>query len=77
MSPADVLAFEAGWWVRAGNKEQAIRDRFGVSPTRYYQRLRDVVMDPASLAVDPATVRRLQRIMRRPARAGQPYRGGR
>ncbi len=63
MSPADVLAFERGHWLRAGNKEQAIRDTFGVSPARYYQRLRDVVLNPASLAIDPATVRRLKRIM--------------
>jgi hypothetical protein len=65
VSPADVLAFERQWWIQAGNKERAIRDRFGVTPTRYYQRLRDVVLDPESLPIDPATVRRLQRIMRR------------
>lgn len=64
MSPADVLAFERGHWLRASNKEQSIRDMFGVSPTRYYQRLRDVVLNHASLAIDPATARRLQRIMR-------------
>lgn len=63
MSPSDVLAFERQWWIKPGNKEQSIRDTFGVTPTRYYQRLRDVVLDPAGLAIDPTTVRRLQRIM--------------
>lgn len=66
MDAVNILAFERQWWIRAGNKEQAIRDTFGVSPTRYYQRLREVVLDPRNLAIDPATVRRLRRIMRRP-----------
>lgn len=68
MSPAEVLAFERGRWLRAGNKEQAIREAFGMSPIRYYQRLLEVVMDPASLTVDPTTVRRLQRVMRHSSR---------
>ncbi len=41
LSPRDreVLAFERQWWKYAGAKEQAIRDRFGLSATRYYQLL--------------------------------------
>src|SRR2546427_12474673 len=34
-----ILAFERQWWKHAGSKEQAIRDLFGVSSTRYYQML--------------------------------------
>ena len=32
-----VLAFERQWWRYAGAKEAAIREEFGLSPTRYYQ----------------------------------------
>lgn len=62
MSPAEVLAFERRFYARPGSKEQAIRDTFGVSATRYYQRLNTILDDPASLAVDAVTVRRLQRV---------------
>lgn len=65
MTTAEVLAFERRRWISAGNKERAIRETFDVSPVRYYQRLREVVADPTSLRVDPMTVRRVQRIMRR------------
>ncbi len=68
MTPAEILAFERHWWLHAGNKEQAIREQFGVTPTRYYQRLREVVIDPASLAIDPTTVQCVRRIMARTAR---------
>lgn len=68
MTAAAILAFERGWWLRAGNKENAIREVFGVTPVRYYQRLREVVLDPASLAIDPQAVRRLGRIMQRARR---------
>jgi hypothetical protein len=33
---ADILTFERQWWKFAGAKEQAIRDRFQMSATRYY-----------------------------------------
>lgn len=61
MTPADLLAFERQWWQHAGRKEQAIRDRFRVSATRYYQALNSAINDPSALAIDAATVRRLQR----------------
>ena len=32
-----VLDFEGQWWSRHGAKEQAIRDRFGVSLARHLQ----------------------------------------
>src|SRR5438045_9232621 len=35
----EILAFERRWWRQAGSKEQAIRDTFGLSATRYYQML--------------------------------------
>src|SRR5262245_28526440 len=33
----EILAFERQWWRQAGAKEQAIRDKFQLSTTRYYQ----------------------------------------
>lgn len=58
----DMLAFERHWWRHAGAKETAIRDRFGVPPTRYYQVLNTLVDRPAALAADPLLVRRLRRL---------------
>jgi hypothetical protein len=58
----EMLAFEQHWWRRPGAKETAIRDRFGVSPTRYYQVLNALVDRPDALAADPLLVRRLRRL---------------
>ncbi|MDQ6937717.1 MAG: DUF3263 domain-containing protein, partial [Actinomycetota bacterium] len=33
----EILAFERQWWKFAGAKEQAIRELFDMSSTRYYQ----------------------------------------
>jgi hypothetical protein len=57
-----ILAFERQWWRYAGAKEQAIRDLFHMSPTRYYQTLNALLDDPAALAHDPALVKRLRRL---------------
>ncbi|MGY1710175.1 DUF3263 domain-containing protein [Geodermatophilus sp. SYSU D00758] len=58
----EMLLFERQWWRRPGAKETAIRDRFGVPPTRYYQVLNALVDQPAALAADPLLVRRLRRV---------------
>lgn len=57
-----ILAFERQWWRHAGAKEQAIRDTFGVSATRYYQLLNRLLDEPAALAHDPVLVNRLRRL---------------
>ena len=57
-----ILAFERQWWKFEGSKEQAIRDEFGFSPTRYYQLLNGLVERPEALAFDPLTVKRLRRL---------------
>ncbi|GAA1418316.1 DUF3263 domain-containing protein [Catellatospora coxensis] len=57
-----ILAFEQRWWRHAGAKEQAIRDQFEVSATRYYQLLNALLDDPAALAYDPVLVGRLRRL---------------
>lgn len=58
---ADVLAFERSWWSHAGGKDDAIRDRFGVSAADYYLALVEIIDDPAALEHDPLLVRRLRR----------------
>jgi hypothetical protein len=58
----EMLTFERQWWRRPGAKETAIRDRFGVTPTRYYQVLNALVDRPDALAADPLLVRRLRRL---------------
>jgi hypothetical protein len=69
-----MLAFERQWWRAAGAKETAIRNRFGLSPTRYYQVLNALVDRSEALAADPLLVRRLRRV--RAARQGtRPSRG--
>jgi hypothetical protein len=58
----EILAFEREWWKHVGAKERQIRDRFGVSATRYYQILNDLLASPAAMREDPMLVRRLQRM---------------
>ena len=59
---ADILAFERQWWKFAGAKEQAIRDKFQMSATRYYQILNALIDKPEALAQDPLLVKRLRRL---------------
>jgi hypothetical protein len=58
----EMLVFERHWWRRAGAKETAIRDRFGVPPTRYYQALNALVDRADALAADPLLIHRLRRL---------------
>jgi hypothetical protein len=57
-----ILAFERRWWKHAGAKEQAIRETFGLSATRYYRVLNGLLDDPAALKRDPVLVGRLRRL---------------
>ena len=58
----EILAFERQWWKYAGAKEQAIRELFDMSATRYYQVLNALIDRPKALAADPLLVRRLRRL---------------
>src|SRR6195952_6184758 len=58
----DILAFERQWWKYAGSKEEAIKDLFSMSATRYYQVLNALVDRPEALAADPMLVKRLRRL---------------
>lgn len=56
-----LLDFERDWRAHQGDKSAAIRDRFDISPARYYQLLARLIDDPEALRYDPLTVRRLRR----------------
>ena len=56
-----VLDLERSWWQQPGSKEQAIRERLGLSATRYYRLLASIVETPDALAHDPLVVRRVRR----------------
>ena len=58
----EILSFERHWWKYAGAKEQAIRDLFEMSATRYYQVLNTLIDRPEALVVDPMLVKRLRRL---------------
>jgi hypothetical protein len=66
-----ILDFERQWWQQAGAKEQAIRDSFEMSPTRYYQTLNALLDPPAALTYDPPLVHRLQRVRASSIRRGR------
>ncbi|NIJ10262.1 hypothetical protein FHU38_000606 [Saccharomonospora amisosensis] len=58
----DVLAFERQWWRYAGAKEQAIRQAFGMSSTRYYQILNRLIDKQEAMRADPMLVKRLRKL---------------
>lgn len=57
-----VLAFERGRWRFPGLKEQAIKDTFDLSATRYHQLLTLLLDKPAALVAEPVLVKRLRRL---------------
>ena len=58
----EILEFERHWWKYAGAKEQAVREKFDMSSTRYYQVLNALIDSPAALALDPMLVKLLRRM---------------
>ena len=58
----EILTFERQWWKYAGAKEQAVRELFDMSATRYYQVLNSLIDSPDALAADPMLVKRLRRL---------------
>ena len=57
-----VLDFERSWWLEGGTKQRRIRERFGISATRYQQLLMRAIDRPEALRYDPMLVRRLRRL---------------
>ncbi|MEQ8719485.1 MAG: DUF3263 domain-containing protein [Acidimicrobiales bacterium] len=74
-----ILDFERTWWTQPGPKAEAIRARFDLSSTRYYELLGRLLDSPHAVAYDPLVVRRLRRhrARRRRARYEGPAVGGR
>lgn len=61
----EILEFERLRWKHAGAKEEAIRDRFDMSSTRYSQVLLHLISQPAALEYDAQLVNRLLRLRAR------------
>jgi Protein of unknown function (DUF3263) len=57
-----ILDFERSWWLEGGTKQRRIRERFGLSATRYQQLLMRAIDLPEALRFDPMLVRRLRRL---------------
>jgi hypothetical protein len=57
-----MLDFERQWWRYAGSKEQAVRDLFDMSATRYYQVLNALIDRDEAVDYDPMLVKRLRRM---------------
>ena len=72
----EILAFERQWWKYAGAKEQAVRELFDMSGTRYYQLLNALIDRPEALAHDPMLVKRLRRMRQTRQRARTARRPG-
>jgi len=64
-----ILDFERSWWTESGPKEVAIRERFELSATRYYEILGELLESAEALEYDPLVVRRLRRLRERRRRA--------
>src|SRR6185437_15118459 len=70
-----VLAFERGTWRTAGAKEQAIAEVLGITATRYYQLLNELIDSPEALKFDPVLVKRLRAQRTRRQRIRSPHPG--
>jgi Protein of unknown function (DUF3263) len=71
-----ILDFERRWWRHAGSKEQAVREQFQLSATRYYQVLNGLLDSAAALEYDPVLVKRLRRLRATRARTRTAGRSG-
>ncbi|HYK33910.1 MAG TPA: DUF3263 domain-containing protein [Streptosporangiaceae bacterium] len=56
-----ILAFERSLWRSPGAKEREIIEAIGITPTRYYQLLNELIDRPDAAQFDPALVARLRR----------------
>lgn len=56
-----IIDFENQWWKFPAMKEEAIRERFGMSAIRYYQRLNALILNPEAVVYAPVVVNRLRR----------------
>lgn len=59
---ARILDFEESAPRTMGRKEEAIRQKLGLNPVSYYQRLNELLGVPAAAAAHPGLVGRLTRL---------------
>jgi hypothetical protein len=64
-----VLDLERSWWTEDGVKEVLVHERLGLSSTRYYALLNELLERDEALAYDPLVVRRLRRLRERRRKA--------
>ncbi|AUV61599.1 helix-turn-helix DNA-binding protein [Gordonia phage Clark] len=57
-----MLDLAGAWWNYAGNLEQTVRDEFGISLTRFWQKVGQLCDTREALEYAPATVNRLRRM---------------
>jgi hypothetical protein len=77
LTPEDraVLEFECSWWTEPGLKTERIRRELGISSSRYYKRLAELIDTDEALAFDPMLVRRLRKRRLVDDRVGSPATG--
>jgi hypothetical protein len=64
-----ILDFERSWWTADGVKEALIEERLGLTASRYYRQLNELLDRDDALEHDPLVVRRLRRLRERRRRA--------
>ena len=64
-----ILDFERSWWTVDGVKEALIQDQLGITASRYYRQLNELLDRSDALEHDPLVVRRLRRLRERRRRA--------
>jgi hypothetical protein len=57
-----ILAFEQRRYLRSGVRDQAIKDEFGMSTSRYEQIKNQLIDKPEALVAEPMLVKRLRRL---------------
>lgn len=56
-----MLEFERNWWINPDAKAEAIRQKFGMQPIRYFQLLNALIERPEAMEYAPVVVGALLR----------------
>jgi Protein of unknown function (DUF3263) len=70
-----ILTFERGIWRNQGAKERDIAEMLGITATRYYQLLNELIDSADALKFDPVLVKRLRAQRARRQRIRSPKAG--
>ncbi len=57
-----ILELEREWWTDVSVKRSEITDELGISTSRYYELLNELIESPAAERHDPLVVHRLRRM---------------